>query len=134
MGITVLTAASVGAMMLLTYSFAATAGEVKVIAAASMTAVFRELGPRFENDTGHKLVTKFATSAVVKREIDAGETFDLTISNTSAIDDWIAQGKLVAATRAAVAYAGLGVGVRTGALKPDVGSVEAFKLTLLQAK
>lgn len=134
MGITVLTAASVGAMMLLTYSFAATAGEVKVIAAASMTAVFRELGPRFENDTGHKLVTKFATSAVVKREIDAGETFDLVISNTSAIDDWLAQGKLVAATRAAVAYAGLGIGVRTGAPKPDVGSVEAFKLTLLQAK
>lgn len=134
MGITRLTAASVGAMMLLTYSFAATAGEVKVIAAASMTAVFRELGPRFENDTGHKLVTKFATSAVVKREIDAGETFDLVISNTSAIDDWIAQSKLVAATRAAVAYAGLGVGVRTGAPKPDVGSVEAFKLTLLQAK
>lgn len=79
MGITLLTAASVGAMVLLTYSFAATAGEVEVIAAASMTAVFRELGPRFENDTGHKLVTKFATSAVVKREIDAGETFDLAI-------------------------------------------------------
>lgn len=114
MGITLLTAASVGAMMLLTYSFAATAGEVKVIAAASMTSVFRELGPQFEHDTGHKLVAKFATSAVVKREIDAGETFDLAISNTSAIDDWIAQGKLVAATRAAVAYAGLGVGVHRG--------------------
>jgi molybdate transport system substrate-binding protein len=131
---TLLTAASVGAMILLTYGFAATAGEVKVIAAAPMTAVFRELGPQFEHDTGHKLVTKFAPTVGVKREIDAGEMFDLAISTTSAIDDWIGQGKLVAATRAAVAYAGLGVGVRTGAPKPDIGSLEAFKLTLLNAK
>ena len=45
-------------MMLLTYSFAATSGEVKVIAAASMISVFRELGLQFEHDTGHKRVAK----------------------------------------------------------------------------
>ena len=127
-------AASVGAMILLSHGFAAEAAEVKIIAAGPLTAAFNELGPQFERDTGHKLVTRFAATSVVKREIDAGETFDLAISITSGIDDWIKEGKIVAATRAAVAYAGMGVGVRAGAPKPDIGSVEALKRALLNAK
>ena len=107
---TFLAAAGVGAMILLSHGPAAKAAEVKTIAAAVLTAVFKELGPQFERDTGHKLVTRFAATSVVKREIDAGETFDLTISSTSGIDDWIKEGKIVAPTRTAVAYAGLGVG------------------------
>jgi len=131
---TFLAAAGVGVMILLSQGFAAKAAEVKIIAAGPLTAVFKELGPQFERDTGHKLVTRFAATSVVKREIDAGETFDLAISITSGIDDWIKEGKIVAATRAAVAYAGLGVGVRAGAPKPDIGSVEASKRALLNAK
>ena len=131
---TFLAAASVGAILLLSHGFAAKAAEVKIIAAGPLTAAFNELGPQFERDTGHKLVTRLAATSVVKREIDAGETFDLAISSTSGIDDWIKEGKIVAATRAAVAYAGLGVGVRAGALKPDIGSVEASKRALLKAK
>ena len=131
---TFLAAAGIGVMILLSHGFAAKAAEVKIIAAGPLTAVFKELGPQFERDTGHKLVTRFAATSVVKREIDAGETFDLAISITSGIDDWIKEGKIVAATRAAVAYAGLGVGVRTGAPKPDIGSVEASKRALLNAK
>lgn len=127
-------AAGVGAMILLLHGFAAKASEIKVIAAGPLTAAFNELGPQFERDSGHKLVTRFAGTAAVKREIDAGETFDLAISNTSAIDDLIKAGKIVAATRVAVGYAGLGVGVRAGAPKPDIGSVEASKSALLTAK
>lgn len=70
----------------------------------------------------------------MKREIDAGETFDVAISVTSGVDDLIKEGKIVAATRAAVAYAGLGVGLRAGAPKPDISSVDAVKRTLLNAK
>ena len=131
---TFLAAASLGATVLLSHGFETMAAEIKVIAALPVTAVFKELGPQFERDTGHKVITKFAPIAGVKRDIDAGEAFDLAISTTSAIDDWIGRGKLVAATRAPVAYAGLGVGVRAGAPKPDIGSVETFKRTLLNAK
>ena len=88
----------------------------------------------FERETGHKLVTKFTGTSLVKREIDAGNPFDVVISSTAAIDDWIKAGKLVPATRAPVAYAGLGVGVRSGAQKPDISSIEASKHSLLNAK
>lgn len=131
---TFLAAASVGAIMLLSYGFAAKAAEIKVIAAAPMTAVFKELQPQFERNTGHKLVTIFAGTSQVKQEIDAGETFDVAISITSGIDDWIKEGKIVATTRAPVGYASLGVGVRAGAPKPDIGSVDASRRALLNAK
>lgn len=34
--------------------------------------MLNELGPQFERNTGHKLVTRFAATSVVKRAIDAG--------------------------------------------------------------
>ena len=127
-------AAITGVMILFAPGLAAEAAEVKVIAAIPMTAVVKELGAQFERDTGHKLVTKFVPGPVVKREIDAGETFDVAVSITPVIDALIKEGKIVAGTRADVAYALVGVGVRAGAPKPDIGSVEAFKLSLLNAK
>ena len=56
------------------------------------------------------------------------------MSITPVIDGLIKEGKLVADTRADVAYGSLGVGVRPGAPKPDISSVDAFKRTLLNAK
>jgi molybdate transport system substrate-binding protein len=126
--------AKIGLVIVLAQGLAAEAAEVKVISATPMTAVVKELGAQFERDTGHKLVTKFVSGPVVKREIDAGEMFDLAISITPVIDDLIKEGKIVAGTRADVAYAGVGVGVRAGAPKPDISSVEAFKRALLNTK
>jgi molybdate transport system substrate-binding protein len=131
---TFLAAASVGAIILMSHGSAVKAAELKVIAAAPMTAVFKEIGPLFERDTGHKLVIRIAPTPAVKREIDTGETFDLAISITSGIDDLIKEGKIIGGTRAAVAFAGVGVGVRAGAPKPDISSVDAVKRTLLTAK
>lgn len=126
-------AATTGAI-LLALGLAAKAAAVKVIAANPMKPVVQELGAQFERDTGHKLVTRFVSGPVVKREIDAGEMFDLAISAAPVIDALIKEGKIVAGTRTDVAYAGVGVGVREGAPKPDIGSVEAFKHALLNTK
>ena len=124
----------IGLIILLVQNFAAEGAEVKVIGANPMKPVVQELGAQFERDTGHKLVTKFVPGPVVKREIDAGETFDVAVSITPVIDALIKEGKIVAGTRADVAYALVGVGVRAGAPKPDISSVEAFKRALLNAK
>ena len=44
------------------------------------------------------------------------------------------QGKIVEGTRRVLGRTGIGVGVREGAPKPDISTVEAFKRTLLDAK
>jgi molybdate transport system substrate-binding protein len=127
-------AAKIGFVILLVQGVAAEAAEVKVMSANPMTEVMKELGPQFERATGHKLVIQYEVAGVVKRRIDAGETFDVAILLPPLIEDLIKQGKIAAGTRADIARSGMGVGVRAGAPKPDIRSVEAFKRALLDAK
>lgn len=126
--------ASIGFVFLIACAFAAEAAEVKVISAGGFRPVLSVVGPRFEHATGHKLTIKFVDGPAVKGEIDAGAALDVVVSLSPAMDDLVAQGKIVAATRANIARRGVGVGVAVGAPKPDIGSVEAVKRTLLAAK
>jgi molybdate transport system substrate-binding protein len=134
MHIASLTAAAFSLLILVSNGLPAQGAEVKVIAGGPLAAVFNELGPKFERETGHKLVIRVAATATVQREIDSGETFDVAISATPAIDGWINQGKIVAATRVTVVHSGLGLAVRTGLPKPEIDSVEKFRIALLNAK
>ena len=129
-----LAVATILALVLWLHDSVARAAELTVIAPSLMVAVFDELKPQFERDTGHKLVITFSQTAGVKREVDAGNAFDVIVSATAAVDGWVKEGKIVGTTRAAVANVGLGVGVRRGASKPDIASAEAFKTALLKAR
>jgi len=50
------------------------------------------------------------------------------------IDDLIKTDKLLADSRSDIMSSGIGVAVKRGAPKPDIGTTEAFKQTLLKAK
>ncbi len=129
-----LAAAKIGSTILLAQGLAAQAAEVKIIAGPALSAVMAELGPQFERATSHKLAIHFELSPGVIRRIEAGEAFDLAIASTATIDDLTKRGKIAAGTRTEIARVGMGVGVRAGARKPDIGSVDAFKRALLNAK
>ena len=124
-------AAALGAMMMFAAGVTARAAEIAVVSPPSLKPMLDELGPQFERTTGHKLAIKYATSAVLKRQIDAGETFDAALLVPASIDDLIKQGKIAADTRIDVARSAIGVAVRAGTAKPDVGSAEAFKRAML---
>jgi molybdate transport system substrate-binding protein len=113
---------------------AASAADLTVIAATPMTGVMQDLAARFEKANPHKITLKFVSGPIVKKEIDAGTTYDLAISITPVIDTLIKEGKLTAASRTDLAYAVIGVGIRAGAAKPDISTVESFKRALLNAK
>jgi len=51
-----------------------------------------------------------------------------------ALDDLIKQGKVLADSKVVLARSSIGVAVRAGAPKPDIGSAEAVKQALLAAK
>ena len=72
-------AAKIGGMILLAQCGAAIAGEVKVMAGAALSGVIEELGPQFQSKTGHKLVIQFGLSGTFKKQIEAGEAFDVAI-------------------------------------------------------
>ena len=129
-----LLAAKFAFIALLAQGVAANAAEVKVMAGVAMTGVFAELGPQFERATGHKIVIQYGPGGTLKRQIDAGEAFDLAIIASERVDDLIKQGKIAADSRVGIVRVGIGVGVRDGAPKPDISSVEAFRRTLLSAQ
>ena len=110
------------------------AAEIKVIASNGVKEALHELAPAFERETGHKLVISFGLAAALKRQIEAGEAFDLAILPAAVIDDLAKQGKVDAASRPAIARSGVGIGIKKGAPRPDIRTPGAFKRTLLAAK
>jgi len=110
------------------------AAEIKVLASNGVKAALEELAPAFERATGNKVVVTFGLAAALKRQIEAGEAFDLAILTSAGIDDLAKQGKVDAASRASIARSGVGIGIKKGAPRPDIGTPDAFKRTLLNAK
>jgi molybdate transport system substrate-binding protein len=129
-----LLAARFGFIALLAQGVAANAAEVKVLSGAAMRATFGELVPQFERATGHKVVIEYGGGGTLRRQIEAGEAFDLVIIDTADVDELINQGKVAGDTRADIVRADIGVGVHEGTPKPDISSVEAFKNTLFSVK
>jgi molybdate transport system substrate-binding protein len=112
----------------------ANAAEIKIWTARALATVLAEIGPGFERTTGHNLAVFSGLPTDFLNRADAGEPFDLLISGASPVDQWIKDRRITAASRTDIARSGIGVEVRTGARKPDIGSVDAFKRALLEAK
>jgi molybdate transport system substrate-binding protein len=110
------------------------AAEIKLICSNGYHAVIDVLGPQYEKATGHKLVVSYGLAAALQKDIEDGAAFDITILAPPQIDALVKQGKVVPETRTVLAKSGMGVMVRTGAAKPDVSTVDAFKKTLVAAK
>jgi molybdate transport system substrate-binding protein len=112
----------------------ANAAEIKVISTGSFKEAFVELAPAFEKSSGHRVVAIWAGTDDIIRRLGAGEPLDIVIAPAPWIDDLIKRGLLVADSRVDVAKSGIGVAVRAGAPRIDIGSGEALKKALLGAK
>ncbi len=107
---------------------------LRVFASNGVKAVVEELQPKCEHAIGHPLAIEFNSAAALKQRIDGGEAFDLALLTNEVIDALIKEGKIVAGTQTDLARAGIGVGIRKGAPKPDISTPDAMKRTLLNAK
>jgi molybdate transport system substrate-binding protein len=112
----------------------ANAAEIKVLCSSGIKAVVEDLVPRFERKTKHKVVVTYGLAVALKRQIDAGEPFDVAILTPQFIDEAIKGGKIAAETRTMIARVGLAIAIRSGAHKTDIGTIDAFKRALLDAK
>ena len=124
----------VGLILLLAFGVCAQAAEIRVLSGNGARAAVSELAARFERASGHKVSIRFEVNSATKRRIEAGEAFDVAILNPPVLDDLIRQGRIAGQTRAIIGRAGIGVGVREGAPKPDISTVAAFRRTLLEAR
>jgi molybdate transport system substrate-binding protein len=109
-------------------------GELKLLSGNSTRAVYAELFPEFERVTGIRVNPVYDPAEIILQRVAAGETADLAIMGQAAIDKLAEQGKIAPESRRTLARCGVGVGVPSGAPKPDVSTADAFKRALLDAK
>jgi molybdate transport system substrate-binding protein len=126
--------ANIGFMCVFAVSLAVQAAELKALSAIGMRLVMEDLGPKFEQATGHKLAVSFAASGVIVERVQDSETTDVVMLSRPALERLTKAGKLVAGSETPLARSGIGVAVRKGAPKPDISTPEALKRTLLAAK
>jgi molybdate transport system substrate-binding protein len=109
------------------------AADIKVLSTHAVLEVLRELASQFERTTGHRLSFRYNPANVIKRQIESGAAFDVAIVTRQTIDDLVTQGRIIADSCRDIARCGLGVAVRKGAPRPDIGTIEAFRRTMLSA-
>jgi molybdate transport system substrate-binding protein len=127
--------AAISAIFAFAHTVGARASEITVWTQRAIATVLAEVGPTFEQQTGHKLKVASDLTARFLQRIDTGESFDIIVSAAPDLMDGLVQrGKIIAETRTPLVRSGIGVEVRAGAPKPDISSVDAFKRTLLEAK
>ena len=110
------------------------AAEVRVLAIGALPGALAQLGPQFEQASGHKLIIQYGATPQLIKKIEEGEPFDVAILIADMMNDPSKQGLFAAGARPTISSVGLGAVVRAGAPKPDIGSAEAFKQALLKAK
>ena len=125
--------------LLLAFTGSAAAAEIRVMISAGFFAVYAELGPAFEKATGHKLVTTRGPSMgdspeAIPTRLARGEVADVVIMDGHAAEQLEKAGVLRAGSLRELAKSQIGMVVREGAAKPDIGGVEAFRKLLLEAK
>jgi molybdate transport system substrate-binding protein len=113
---------------------AAHAAEITILTGQGVVSAVRDLAPAFERASGHKVVVSFELAPALMSKINSDAPADIVTHYPDAVDDLIKKGKVLAGTRAVFARAGIGVAVKAGEPKPDIGSTEAFKRAMLAAK
>ena len=93
-----------------------------------------ELVPQFERATGHKVSVSYDPAKVMLARIERGEAADLVITGSTAIDQLVKQGKILASSCRVLARCRVGIAVLAGQPRPDISSLAAFKRALLGAK
>jgi molybdate transport system substrate-binding protein len=109
------------------------AAEVRVVCANGMRDTLRELQGQLEAATGQRVTMTFGEAGDLRRRLQAGEAADVVILPRTVLDQAITDGKVAAGTTVDLARTEIGVGVRTGAPKPDMSSADGFKRSLLAA-
>jgi molybdate transport system substrate-binding protein len=110
----------------------AAAGDIKVLSSNAVKSVLEDLGPKFEQSSGNKLVFTWGTAAQLKDQIEKGAAFDVAVLTDAGTEALTKEGKM--ASRTPLARSGIAVAIHKGAPKPSLASAEDLKKLLLSAK
>ncbi len=117
----------------------ALAADVHVMISAGFYGVYSQLAPAFERASGHHLITVRGPSMgdspeAIPTRLARGEVADVVIMDGGSADELTKRGLVREGSKTDLARSLVGMVVREGAPKPDIGTVDAFRNALLAAK
>jgi molybdate transport system substrate-binding protein len=131
---TFLKSAVASTALLIASASPAGADEIRLLSAAAMQSVFKEIAGEFERASGHKLTIAYGTIGAVGDRVLRGEPADVAIGSTLIMPGLVNAGRIRADSLVTVCRTGIGLVVRPGVPKPPMSSVEDFKRAVLAAK
>jgi molybdate transport system substrate-binding protein len=108
--------------------------EIRILSSNILRGVLQEITPQFECEAACKLTITYGPPGQIRAKLMRGDHADLVLLGAPGIEDFEREGLIAAGSRVDIATNRIGVAVRGGAAKPDIGSVGAVKRTLLAAR
>lgn len=105
---------------------------IRVLSSLGTREVVEAIAPDFERANTCTVARVYESSVGLLKRIADGEIADVAVFTATALDDMIAQGNVVSRTDVSRSFVGLAV--KKGARKPDIGTPEKLKQALLAAK
>jgi len=110
------------------------AAEVTIFTSMGSLSGVTDLAAAYEKASGQKVVVAARIGPALPKALENNEPGDVIANFTPAFDALIREGKVVTGTPVQFARAGVGVAVKKGTPRPDIGTVEGFKQAMLKAK
>jgi len=107
--------------------------EIRVLCSNGIKPVVEELIPAFERNSSDKISITYGVSALLTRQIEAGEPFDVAILTDALIDKAVGQSMIKKGTQFPLAKSAMALGVRRGSRKPAIRTVDGLKDALRSA-
>jgi len=112
----------------------ASASEIRVMSGGAPKEVFAQLTPKFERETGNKVVFVYDVLTALRDKIAAGEGVDVLVMPVPMLEGYAKDGKLRTNSQAIFGTVGTSVVVREGAPRPDISTKEKFRAAMLAAR
>lgn len=107
--------------------------DLKILSGGAMQGLMGEAVPLFERDGGCKVAVEVGLTSALRKAMADGAVFDIALLPRGDVDALARDGRIAAGSVTDVARSAIGVAVRSGAPKPDIATVDAFKRAVLQA-
>jgi molybdate transport system substrate-binding protein len=112
----------------------ARAAEVRLLSAAALQSVFKNIAGEFERTSGHKLVISYGTIGAIAQRVQSGETADLVIGSSLSMPALVKEGKIDGASLVTICTSGIGMVVPAPDPVPRLTSADDFVAAVTGAK
>lgn len=109
------------------------ASPIRIISSMATRQLLADLVAQYRRTSAREVSIESVGGIDAAKRVQAGEPFDVVVLAGDAIDRLLEAGRIVPGSRVDLVRSGVAIAVRAGAAKPDIGSEETVKRTVLAA-